>query len=199
MVSVVDRLKDHALALVLGVVVVLILRAQAPCTKAPADGLLEPVALGLFGVRVLLISAKQHVAGIGQLAGFLAVTGHEIGADGVVARLVDHAQHGQVRLVDLEPGLVLELLTQGAIPLRAGQAVELPILQALLALGLNYAPNVAELGERFGQDVSEFSGLAHGVIRRGGWRSRSGRCHQRRRQRKTTLGPSRAALAAMDH
>ena len=117
-VSVVNRLDLDALSVVVRVLLVLVLRRQAPGPEPAADCLLESVVVRFVRGRVLLVGTEQFVAHVGHL-GRRAVAAHKINGHAVVAVLVDQALHGQGDLVDLKLRLVLVLLFQRAFPLRA--------------------------------------------------------------------------------
>ena len=116
-VSIKDRLNADALLLVLFVLFILVHGAQTPCTKAASHTFLEGVVISFFSTAVLLVSTVQAVTCVSQFVVLLAFLAHKVDGDAVVAVLVDDADDGQVDLVDLELGLVLELLAQRTFPL----------------------------------------------------------------------------------
>ena len=117
--------------IVLWVFLILVGGAQAPGPEPAANRLFECVVVGLVSHRIVLVGPVQAIANVGQLVVFLAVLRDEIHRDAVVPVLVDDADDGEVNLVHLKLGLVLELIPERPFPLAAGQRVEAPILQAL--------------------------------------------------------------------
>ena len=152
-VGIKDRLDHDALALVVLVLVVLVGGAQTPSTKATAHCFLEGVVVGLVGHAVLLVGTVQAVTGLGQLVRLGAVLADVVHGDAVVAVLVDDANDRQHDLVHLELGLVLVDVPEWAFPLRTGQAVEAPVLQALEALVLECALHVVKVCKRLGMNL----------------------------------------------
>ena len=133
-VCVEDRLDHDALALVVGVLVILVYRAQPKCAETAADRLLKSVVVGFVGHAILLVATEQVIAKLGGLVVLVAVRRKERDADAVVAVLVDDPHDRAGDLVDLELRLVLKLLAKRAFPLRPGDGVEPAILQALQPL-----------------------------------------------------------------
>ena len=118
-VGIEDRLDADALAIVLWVFLVFVDGAQAPCTNATTDRFLEGVVVGFIGHRCLLVGSVEAIADLGQLVILSTIFGDEVHRDAVVSIFVDHSDHGQHDLVDLELGLVLVLVPEWAFPLAA--------------------------------------------------------------------------------
>ena len=118
-VSIEDWLDANALAVVLWVFLVFVDGAQAPGTDATTDRFLEGVVVGFIGHRCLLVCSVEAIADLGQFVVLSAIFGNKVDRDAVVAIFVDHSDHGQHDLVDLELGFVLVLVPEWAFPLAA--------------------------------------------------------------------------------
>ena len=140
-----DWLDADALAIVFWVFLVFVDCAQAPGTDTAADCFLKGVVVGFIGHRCLLVRSVQAIADLGQLVILHAIFGDEVHRDAVVSIFVDHSDHGQHDLVDLELGFVLVLIPEWAFPLAACQRIEAPVLEALQAFIAQCALHIIEL------------------------------------------------------
>ena len=153
-VSIKDRLKHDALAIIVLIFVIFVSSSQPECANAATDCFLESVVIGFIGHRVLLVSTIKPVASVSQ-AIFCAIFGDVIDCDSVVSVLVNDTNDRQHDLVDLKSRLIFILIVEWTFPLCAADRVKPSILQTLQTLVPQRSLNVVVLAQSLSVQVCQ--------------------------------------------